>query len=228
MTGQCWVYSSILLCQLREDADGTRCDVSARQRLLRASFNLLYGPLAACHEPIGLALFGQAWHARRLELLECESSDGVMLDIGCGEGRLLASTPVGCTIRLGVEPSSVMARRARHRGILVIRGQSQRLPLATGSVCMVVCSYPGPWLFEPGTWEELARVTRPGAQVRLLLGGTIERGPAARLRTFALRVGYGRSVHAELPEIGTTDIFGAYERRDDRWGEAIYWFGVRR
>lgn len=56
------------------------------------------------------------------------------IEIGAGTGRF--ACPLG--IGLGVEPSAPMARRARERGLLVVRGQAEYLPLASDSLDLVL------------------------------------------------------------------------------------------
>lgn len=51
---------------------------------------------------------------------------GLGIEIGVGTGRFTA--PLG--IKTGVEPSKAMAAIARHRGVQVIRGVAESLPLA--------------------------------------------------------------------------------------------------
>ena len=55
---------------------------------------------------------------------------GEWVEIGVGTGRFA----VELGIRLGVEPAEGMAALARHRGIDVIRGRAEALPLATASM----------------------------------------------------------------------------------------------
>lgn len=56
------------------------------------------------------------------------------VEIGVGTGRFAA--PLG--IRFGVEPSSAMARIARSRGIQVVKGVAERLPLDTETLDLVL------------------------------------------------------------------------------------------
>ena len=56
-------------------------------------------------------------------------ASGCGIEIGAGTGRFAA--PLG--IRTGLEPSPLMARLARQRGIEVVEGQAEDLPFADGS-----------------------------------------------------------------------------------------------
>jgi SAM-dependent methyltransferase len=202
-----------------------------RQRLLLAGFELLYSRLAALHEPAGRLGIGPAWSGRRRLVLPHAPVEGIALDIGCGEGRLLAAAGQRGLNAVGADPSPAMTRRARRRGCAVIQADARRLPLAAGSAALVMCTYPGPWIADTHVWEELARVTVPGAPVRILLGGTIERGRGARLRGWLGRLVYGRPARASefrLPAtFGHPLIPGSLHEFADQWGTALLWEGER-
>ena len=55
-------------------------------------------------------------------------------EIGVGSGRFAA--PLG--IKLGVEPSSVMSKIAKHRGITAVHGTAENLPLVSSSFDFVL------------------------------------------------------------------------------------------
>jgi len=52
--------------------------------------------------------------------------DGLMLEVGVGTGMFA----VPCGVTLGVEPSAAMASRARDKGIRVVLGVAEELPVA--------------------------------------------------------------------------------------------------
>ncbi len=201
----------------------------ARQRVLITIFNLLYTRLGFLHETTGRVVYGAAWNGRRRHVVPVEAR-GTMLDIGCGEGRLLAKGLVENIPSFGVEPSIGMARRARRRSVSVIVATAQELPLRSGSVQHIFATYPGPWVIDAATWDELARVSRPGATVCLLLGGDIQRGPGAWFRKRLIRMAYGNADNApaSLPQLGNAHMTGRYEHVDDEWGRAVIWTGQRR
>jgi SAM-dependent methyltransferase len=204
--------------------------VSIRHRILTTAFGLLYGTLAPLHEIAGLAISGAAWNGRRLSLLDA-APRGVLLEIGCGEGRMLAAARDRGYTAVGVDPSRPMLRRARRRHPLVVLATAQSLPLASASVSSVVASYPGPWIADPATWSEVGRVARQGAPIRVLLGGSTMRGPFAIMRRMTTRLVYGGSLDERsldrLPVLGTDVVHGRYLIVADRWGDAIEWRGVR-
>lgn len=184
------------------------------------------------HELVGLAAFGPAWPGRRRALLDRVSgSTGLVVDLGCGEGRLLAEATKRGLTATGVEPSPAMARRARRRGASVVRGESGQLPLRNCAAHVVIATYPGPWIVAPGTWREIERVLRPGGVVLILLGGTTERGRLVRARRLIGILVYGRRGDdldlASLPQLGNSQIIGSWRRVSDQWGMALVWEGRR-
>jgi len=56
--------------------------------------------------------------------------NGKGLEIGVGSGRFAASLG----IKLGIEPSPVMSKIARQRGIITIDGSAENLPVASSSI----------------------------------------------------------------------------------------------
>ena len=203
-----------------------------RRRLLQTVFSLLYGPLAPMHELVGQAAFGPAWPGRRRALLDWLSdSTGLLVDLGCGEGRLLTEVTKRGLTAVGVEPSPAMTRRARRRGVTVVRGESGNLPLRNGAVDAVIATYPGPWIVAPRTWREIDRVLRPGGVVLILLGGTTERGRLTTARRLVSGLVYGRRGDyldlASLPQLGSSQISGSWRPVSDRWGTALIWDGRR-
>jgi SAM-dependent methyltransferase len=202
--------------------------------LLDIAFQLLYSRLSCVHEFAGRAVFGPAWSARRLLTVADGALHGPIVDIGCGEGRLLADHGWGVDIRFGVDPSQQATRRARQRGALVVRGTAQRLPIRSASVGQIICSYPGPWIMERAVWDEFARVLSPGGSLAILLGGVTLRGRGVRVRQMAQRVVYGKSRDddaSDIPQLpGDFEhpaIPGTIERLDDEWGYAYVWRGSR-
>jgi SAM-dependent methyltransferase len=201
--------------------------VRLRARVLQAIFSLLYGPLAFLHELVGQAVFGAAWHGRRIAALGRTESP-LLLDVGCGDGRLLVEAMRRGTQAVGVEPSVPQARRGRSRGASIVVATGQRLPVRSGAVGAIVVTYPGPWIGDEQVWNEFARVLQPGGQVVVLLGGTVTHGRGSLLRRVVHRLAYGSTRGdgvAQLPTLGGTAIGGKYDVVDDDWGQVIWWIG---
>jgi SAM-dependent methyltransferase len=198
-----------------------------RNLVLGAIFQLLYTRLGFLHEAAGRIAYGPAWAGRRQHVIPVDRH-GTLLDIGCGEGRLLRTFDTKPFVALGVEPSRVMARRAANHGVIVLRATSQSLPLRDGAISHVIATYPGPWIVDRQTWDEIARVAAPGASIQIVLGGDVVRGRGSFVRSRLLRLAYGSSsAEMSMPELGHPQIVGSYVETTDDWGTAILWSGTR-
>lgn len=113
----------------------------------------------------------------RLTLLHAEllgGLSGVVVEVGCGRGRLFDRYPPGAGRVVAVEPdprSRTAAAAAAARAPLpvdVVTGDAQNLPVADGSADAVVlaevlCSVADP----AAALREIARVLRPGGELRV-------------------------------------------------------------
>lgn len=95
--------------------------------------------------------------------------DSRAVEVGVGSGRF--AVPLG--IPLGIEPSCALGRMARERGVGVIRGRAESLPLRDGScssalMVTVIC-----FLDDPArAFAEIHRILAPGGTLVL---GFLER-----------------------------------------------------
>ncbi|MDI9633478.1 MAG: methyltransferase domain-containing protein [Methanolinea sp.] len=91
-------------------------------------------------------------------------------EVGAGSGRFAAALGVD----LGVEPSRALARMARARGIQVVRGTGEALPLRSSSLALVLLVTVDCFLDDPHrALRECHRALSPGG---LLVLAFIERG----------------------------------------------------
>jgi SAM-dependent methyltransferase len=117
----------------------------------------LYARLIARADAAGL----DAWRAKLVAGLR-----GTVVEIGCGTGAMMRHF-AGCDV-IGVEPDAAFAARAQNYA-RVISGTAEAIPLADASAdaavsALVLCSVPS----AARACRELARVVRPGGEVRLL------------------------------------------------------------
>ena len=114
---------------------------------------------------------------------------GNVLEVGCGDGRLLGQVAAlpGVRSAFGIDVAPGMARRALARGLDVAVAPAERLPLADASVDVLLSGYYAMRYAElDPALAEAARVLRPGGR----LGFTLLGRRAAALR--------GRAVGARL------------------------------
>ncbi len=84
------------------------------------------------------------------------------LEVGVGSGRFAA--PLG--IAVGVEPSTQMAARARSRGIRVLKGVAENLPVSNASFDFVLMVTTICFVDDVGaSLREALRVLRPGGAI---------------------------------------------------------------
>ncbi len=118
--------------------------------------------------------------AARAELVPpADRSGAVLVDVGCG-GGLLAPHVAGKGYRhIGVDLVTSALRKARERGVVAVRGDALRLPIADGCADVVSAGE----LFEhvpdlAAAVREACRVLRPGG---LLVADTLNATVVARL-----------------------------------------------
>lgn len=68
-----------------------------------------------------------------------ETDHGRVLDVGCAQGDLLAGLELPGWTRVGLEPSSAAAEKARARGLTVVEASLEHNPLPSGAYDLVTC-----------------------------------------------------------------------------------------
>jgi len=87
---------------------------------------------------------------------------GRWVEIGVGSGRFASRLGIG----LGIEPSQAMARLARARGITILPGRAEELPLGDASVSAAFLITTVCFLADlEGPFAEIQRVLQPGGSV---------------------------------------------------------------
>jgi ubiquinone/menaquinone biosynthesis C-methylase UbiE len=135
-----------------------------RRRILLTVFDLLYTRFAWAYDPVAWLVSGGLWY-RWAEQVVPLVEQGPVLEVGCGRGKvldLLART--GCRVT-GVDRSMQMARHAARRsGQPVAQASGQALPFPQGHFATLITTFPAPYVLDPQTHREFARVVPPGGQ----------------------------------------------------------------
>jgi SAM-dependent methyltransferase len=154
-------------------------------------------------------------------------------DVGAGTGKLTRQLLERGLGVIAVEPSPGM-RAELHRavpGVPVQAGTAEQIPLADGTVDMVIVAQAWHWVDPERAVPEVARVLAPGGRLALLWNRRVEDEEwVADLSTIIGSRGTpGSSRH--FPEIGLP--FGPVERRSVRWvhrlsrAEMVDWVASR-
>jgi SAM-dependent methyltransferase len=98
---------------------------------------------------------------------------GDVVEVGCGDGRLLAQVAGGrVRSRVGIEPAQPLAAAASARGLDVVRGSAEALPLPDASVDSLLSGYYALRNADlDAALAEAARVLRPGGRLGFTLLG---------------------------------------------------------
>ena len=116
-----------------------------------------------------------------------------VLDVGCGSGEQLEDLRRAGLDPVGVEPSQALVDDGTARGLAVLRGAAERLPIESQSVDGVVCKVVLPYTDERRAIAEWARVLRPGGRVLASYHGAgyylryLTSGPGVAPRLYAAR-----------------------------------------
>ena len=146
-----------------------RCGRMARLYLWAA--DRLYNEFAPLYDAVSwLVSSGQWARWRRVALDYVQGND--VLEVGFGTGELLTEMAARGWNVTGVDLSAAMQRvtgrkvqTAAARGLRRIRGRVQALPLRDACFDTVVSTFPAPYIVEPASLSEIARVLRPGGRL---------------------------------------------------------------
>lgn len=95
-----------------------------------------------------------------------------VVDVGCGDGRLLVALEGAGARVAGVDPSTSMVGRARARGVPAVVGRAEALPLSAGAWDVVLSNAALHWCRDHDVvMRELVRVLAAGGALRVRLGG---------------------------------------------------------
>lgn len=164
--------------------------------LMQAFFRWLYHEGSWAYDGIAALVSAGRWTRWVLSTLEHLKGERV-LELGHGPGHLLSAMVHRGLRPVGLDLSFQMARRARRRtgfAVPLVQGRAQALPFPDETFDAVVSTFPAPFILEPATWREAARVLRPGGRLVVLLSAWPV-GPG--LLTGILRLLYRWTAHPD-------------------------------
>lgn len=185
-----------------DDQTPTPTRRSWQARLALGTFDLLYRVPALYWVASTIPFAGQWRRWQRLVLPRIRGHD--VLEVGCGPGWLLADMIAAGYACHAVEASPQMVRAARrtlarhhltHDATTVQEARVQQLPFADAAFDTVVSTFPAPYIADPASLREIARVLRPGGRLVVVEGANLlPRGPLLWLLVQIQRLVYGRAV----------------------------------
>ncbi len=156
--------------------------------LVRFGFRLLYNEFAFTYDMVSKVVSLGAWRCWQRAALKHlpPPSEGAILEIAHGTGDLQLDLHAGGWRAVGLDLSPTMGRIARAKlarhGVPapLVRGRSDALPFADGTVAGVVSTFPSEFISAPGTLREVGRVLRRGGVFVIVPGARFTGGGAAR------------------------------------------------
>ena len=190
---------------------------SWRARIVLGAFDVLYRNAALYWLASTIPFAGQWRTWQRLALPRVQGHD--VLEVGCGPGWLLADMLAAGYACHAIDASPQMVRAARRTvqrrqltaaADTVQQARAQALPFADASFDTVVSTFPAPYIHDPASLREIARVLRPGGRLIVVEGANLlPNGPWLRVLVGLGRVVYGQAT-AEPPNV---DHLAALARR---------------
>ncbi len=135
----------------------------SRRDLLLRLFDLLYTRFAWAYDLAGWLVSAGLWY-RWAEQVLPHVSAGPVLEVGFGRGHLLRRLAARGVGVIGVDWSPQMVQHAAAFGLPALRGDGRALPFPDAHFATLITTFPAPYVLEPATQREFARVLRPGGQ----------------------------------------------------------------
>ncbi|MFP4323518.1 MAG: class I SAM-dependent methyltransferase [Anaerolineales bacterium] len=156
-------------------------------RVVRFGFRLLYNEMAFTYDAVAdVVSLGQwwAWQRTALDFLP-PPQDGPLLELAHGTGRFALSLQHAGyrTTHLDLSPAMgrITGRRLRRAALTprLVRGDGGALPFPDEHFASIVSTFPTPFIVQPKTLAEIARVLRPDGRVVMVVSGLLVGGSVA-------------------------------------------------
>jgi len=138
-------------------------------------------------------------------------------DVGAGTGKLTRQLRERGLDVIAVEPSAGMRAELRRAvpGVPVLGATAERIPLADGTVDVVLAAQAWHWVDPALAVPEAARVLAPGGRLGLLWNRRVEEEPWVAELSTIIGSRYIPGAGRHFPEIGPP--FASLERRSVHW-----------
>ena len=185
-----------------------RTQSSWRVRLALGAFAMLYRNATLYWLASTIPFAGQWRVWQRLVLPRLRGHD--VLEVGCGTGWLLGDMLAAGYACQAIDASPQMVRASmrtlRRRGFAaqansVRVARAQALPFADDHFDSVVSTFPAPYIADPVTLHEIARVLRPGGRLIIIEGAQLlPRNPLLGILVGIQQMVYGRAAVQGPPQ----------------------------
>ena len=158
------------------------------RRLVRFGFHLLYNELAFTYDWVSWLVSRGQWQCWQRSVIPYmpEPEAGWVLELAHGTGSLQVDllNAQYKTIAFDLSPymGRLAARKLARHGLHTsfVRGNALHLPLMTGSISILVCTFPTRFIAAPGALTEIHRILSKDGQALIVLAGLLRGGGLVR------------------------------------------------
>ena len=141
--------------------------VTYRRIIMAWLFDRLYDECAFIYDTVAMRISRGHWFLWGEAVIPFAQAP--LLELGCGSGHLQATLAAKGISAIGIDRSARMLRNARSRTQRIIQADTRWIPCADASQAPVVAVFPAPYISDPLTLAEVARVLHPNGRLVILL-----------------------------------------------------------
>ena len=141
--------------------------VTYRRIIMAWLFDRLYDECAFIYDTVAMRISRGHWFLWGEAVIPFAQAP--LLELGCGSGHLQATLAAKGISAIGIDRSARMLRNARSRTQRIIQADTRWIPCADASQATVVAVFPAPYISDPLTLAEVARVLQPNGRLVILL-----------------------------------------------------------
>ena len=183
-------------------------------KLWRFGFRLLYNECALAYDIVSAAVSlgrWRSWQRSALAFLPAPDA-GPVLELAHGTGDLQLDLRGAGYRAVGLDLSRNMGRLARRKlaryemRAALVRGDAARLPVKSGSLAALLCTFPTSFIHQPQTLSEIERVLQRDGRAVIVLAGFLDGRSPIRVLIKALYRLTGQA-HDKVAEHELLDLF---------------------